>query len=1318
MTHDSVVFQIPGSCALSAFRAERLLARLQKHAHQISAVSARWVHFVHASRELDSSERSRLQALLDYGEAADSVRGDLTYLVVPRLGTISPWASKATDIVHNCAIDAVERIERGALYQIEVQGEALTAEQCAAVSEQLHDRMTETVLASDADISVLFADVAGKPMAVVDILGHGKPALQEANSALGLALADDEIDYLLEAFSAQQRNPTDVELMMFAQANSEHCRHKIFNASFTIDGVKQDKTLFGMIRDTHKAAPRGTIIAYSDNAAVFEGPTVMRLYPRPSAQDTFGSKFEERLEPVHTVFKVETHNHPTAISPFPGASTGSGGEIRDEGATGRGARPKAGLCGFTVSALHLPGHEQAWENDRDTNAKNDHSQQEAYGAPTRIASALSIMTEGPIGAAAFNNEFGRANILGYFRAFEARVGQTRYGYHKPIMLAGGIGNIREDQTAKHTLEPGTLLIVLGGPGMRIGLGGGAASSMTSGSNDESLDFDSVQRGNPEMERRAQEVIDRCWASGADNPILAIHDIGAGGLSNAMPELADLSGHGARLSLDKVPVEEKGMSPLEVWCNESQERYAIAIAPESLAKFDAFCRRERCPYAVLGEISDDGELIVAGRKGEATAVDMPMEVLLGKPPRMQRDVKTVEQELNEFDAGPITLQEALYNVLRHPSVASKNFLITIGDRTVGGLVSRDQMVGPWQVPVADCAVTNVNFTGFAGEAMAMGERTPVAVIDSAAASRMAIGEAIMNLAAADIDLGLVKLSANWMAACGAAGEDVKLYRAVEAASRVCQQLGISIPVGKDSCSMRTAWKEGDTDKCVTSPVSLIASAAAPVKDVRLTLTPQLRTDVPSLLVAVDLSGYKHRMGASILAQTVQSFGNEAPDLDDAKLLARFVAALRKLTLAGCVYAYHDRSDGGLAATLCEMMFASHCGVTVTLDGLISGSKDTDSALRAFFNEELGAVLQIPDDRIEDVRAAMASAGLIDCFTRLGRINMRDRLVVQVGDYELVSEKRSDLMAAWCEVSHQIARGRDNPECADSEFALQTSQSDKGLFVHTTFDNEERVAGPYIHNGLAKPKMAVLREQGVNSQTEMAAAFTRAGFEVYDVHMTDLLSGRVSLDAFCGLAAAGGFSYGDVLGAGGGWAKTILHNPKLADMFAAFFARPDTFALGVCNGCQMMSQLHSLIPGAEHWPQFVRNRSEQFEARLVQVRIEDSPSIFFAGMAGSSMPIVNSHGEGRVQWRKPEDAALAHIAARYVDGAGNPTEVYPLNPNGSEGGVTSLTTPDGRFTILMPHPERTHRTVQMSWRPRNLGELSPWMRMFENARVWVG
>ena len=1318
MTATHILKEFTGNSALSAFRAHGLLEKLQSVAPAITAISARYKHFVLAESELTDEETNRLISLLDYGDKAKDVTASLTILVAPRLGTISPWSSKATDIARNCGLASVKRIERAVLYSVTLkEGTTLTEEETKALASALSDRMTETVLDPATAATEIFTEIPGKPMQTVDILSGGKEALSKANVEMGLALSEDEIDYLVKAFKTQGRNPTDVELMMFAQANSEHCRHKIFNAKFTIDGKDEEKTLFQMIRETHKAAPQGTIVAYSDNAAVLEGPTVPRLYPRPTEDDPFGSTYSEILEPAFTVFKVETHNHPTAISPFPGAATGSGGEIRDEGATGRGARPKAGLCGFSVSALHIDGHAQDWENDSDTTARAGMGTTEIYGAPKRIASAHTIMTEGPIGAASFNNEFGRPNILGYFRSFEARVGDTRYGYHKPIMLAGGIGNIRSDQTNKHTLEPGTLMIVLGGPGMRIGLGGGAASSMNSGVNSENLDFDSVQRGNPEMQRRAQEVIDRCWAAGALNPILAIHDIGAGGLSNAMPELADLSGHGAELKLSAVPIEEPSMSPLEIWSNESQERYSLAIAPESLATFDAICKRERCPYAVLGSIREDGMLIVEGREGEARAVEMPMEVLLGKPPRMHRDVKTHEEKLTAFDATETNFKEAISKVLKHPTVANKSFLVTIGDRSVGGLVSRDQMVGPWQVPVADCAVTNLNFTGFAGEAMAIGERAPLAIIDSAAASRMAITEAITNIVAADVQLPFVKLSANWMSACGAAGEDAKLYRAVKAASDYSKKLGISIPVGKDSCSMRTAWKDNEVEKSVTSPVSLVVSAASRVEDVRLTLTPQLK-DAPSRLVCFDFGAKKCRMGGSILAQVRQNFGSVAPDMEDTEALKNFFTLVRRLVREEKVYAYHDRSDGGLAATLSEMMFASHRGVRVDLDSLIDGTPDESAALCALFNEEAGAVLQVADFAINEIKAQVASMGLTPYFAEIGALNTVDRLTVLAGGKKLLDVERTELMKDWCEVTHEMAKHRDNPECADSEFAVVTGHEHKGLFVKTTFDMHHRIAAPYIHSGHAKPKVAVLREEGVNSQTEMAAAFMHAGFEVWDVHMTDLLTGRMNLDRFSGLAAAGGFSYGDVLGAGGGWAKTILYNSKLTEMFARYFERPDTFTLGVCNGCQMISLLKGLIPGAEHWPSFVRNRSEQFEARLTQVRIEESPSIFFAGMAGSSMPIVTSHGEGRVVWASAEDKAQALVAARYVDGDGLPTEIYPLNPNGSPEGVTSVTTPDGRATIIMPHPERSHRTVQMSWYADHTHDFTLWMRLFDNARVWVG
>lgn len=1307
-TCNGMVFELNGARALSDFRAARVLAALQRVSSNIEAVSGRFVHFVHASRELTKAEEERLASLLTYGDAAEDVRADLAFMVVPRLGTISPWASKATDIVKNCGIEGVLRVERGTVYSLALKA-PLTEEEAAQAAGVLHDRMTESVVARDFPAENLFVELEGRPMATVALVEEGRPALERANVEMGLALSPDEIDYLTDAFTKIGRNPTDVELMMFAQANSEHCRHKIFNARWTVDGEEREETLFGMIRRTHKMAPQGTITAYADNAAIFEGAEVTRLYPRPGSGNEFGRVFERKDEMTHTVFKVETHNHPTAISPFPGASTGSGGEIRDEGATGRGARPKAGLCGFTTSNLNLPELPQGFENDSDTvtGEKTDAK----YGAPSRIATPLLIMTEGPLGGAAFNNEFGRPNILGYFRTFEANIGGTRYGYHKPIMLAGGIGNIRDDQTKKDVPPAGSLLIVLGGPGMRIGLGGGAASSMTTGSNSEALDFDSVQRGNPEMERRAQEVIDRCWSMGDENPIIAIHDVGAGGLSNAMPELADLSGKGATFDLSKVPVEESGMSPLEIWCNESQERYVIALDAAKIDIFRDFCERERCPFAVLGTITEEADLKLT-RPEETPAVDMPMEVLLGKAPRMHRDVAHVETKLSAFKSEGLDLAKAVTDVLRHPTVGSKSFLITIGDRSVGGLVSRDQMVGPWQVPVADCGVTTLGFETNRGEAMSMGERTPIAVIDAAAASRMAVGEALTNIAAADVKLPEVKLSLNWMAACGAKGEDAKLFDAVKGASDFCVALGISVPVGKDSLSMRTAWEDNGEKKSVTSPVSLIASAAAPVGDVTLTLTPELRK-IPSVLVLADLGCGRARMGGSILAQVAQRFGDTAPDCEDPAMLARFMGALRTLVNEGAVVAYHDRADGGLAATASEMMFASRLGVKLDLTSL---TKDAD-VFAALFNEELGGLMQVPAEKAARVAEVMREAGLASVCHFVGEVVDDDALTISANGAELARLDRADLQKAWTEVSWQIARGRDNPACADSEFARIERKEDTGLFAKTTFDVNEDVAAPMILTGV-RPKIAILREQGVNSQTEMAAAFTRAGFDAYDVHMTDLLTGRADLAEFTGLACCGGFSYGDVLGAGGGWAKTILHNDRMVEMFRTFFNREDTFGLGICNGCQMMSHLRDLIPGASHWPEFVCNTSEQFEARLVNVEVLESPSIFFAGMAGSVMPVVNSHGEGRVQFLRPEDAALVKAAARFVDPCGNPTEVYPYNPNGSKGGLTSVTTEDGRFTIMMPHPERSHRAQQLSWHPAEWTDASGWMRMFRNARKWVG
>ena len=1297
--------RLDASRALSDFRTERLLKKIQKICPEVVTLNSRYIHFVNVDGALSSEEFHTLVSILDYGEEAIVTASTERFMVIPRLGTISPWASKATDIVHNCGLRKVLRVERGTCYELILKGNAvLKPEEREAVAAVLHDRMTESVVSPDVNPAIVFADAKGKSMQSIDIIGKGREALEKANIELGLALNEDEIQYLIDAFTKLNRNPTDVELMMFAQANSEHCRHKIFNASWTIDGEKKDKSLFSMIRETHKAHPEGTIVAYSDNAAIFEGGDTARMYPRGNEDAVGGRSYSTVVEPTHSVFKVETHNHPTAISPFPGASTGSGGEIRDEGATGRGARPKAGLTGFTVSALRIPGHEQGWENDRDVSKASEAAPY--YGAPSRMASPLEIMIEGPLGGAAFNNEFGRPNILGYFRSFEANVDGTRYGYHKPIMLAGGLGNIRNDQTHKLGLPTGTLLVVLGGPGMRIGIGGGAASSMGAGANSESLDFASVQRGNPEMERRAQEVIDRCWEAGEENPILAIHDIGAGGLSNAMPELADLSGKGAKLDLNKVPVEESGMSPLEIWCNESQERYSLAIDPARLEQFDQYCKRERCPYAVLGEISADDELVVTRGPGEEPAVDMPMSVLLGKTPKMHRDAEHAEPVKMETDKA-VDTRKALYEVLAHPTVGSKKFLITIGDRTVGGMTVRDQMVGPWQVPVADAAVTAVSFEEFKGEAMAMGEKTPIAVSNAAAASRMAIGEALTNLVSADVNLDRIILSANWMGACGAKGQDAALYDGVSAASCFCQELGVSIPVGKDSLSMKTSWKDQAGEaKTVVSPVSLVVSAAAPVYDIRNNLLPMFAETVrDSSLLLIDLGHGKDRLGGSVYSQVTQRFDSVTPDMEDPKELKKFLELIRSLSAKGAILAYHDRSDGGLAAALCEMMFASHVGVEIVADALVSKDRTLNQAL---FNEELGAVIQVARGRAAEVERDFEAAGMGWSLKYLGNLTQDDHLNIYLEGKCVLSEDRVDLQKAWNEVSWQIARMRDNPECADSEYALISDKHNGGLVLTMGFDPEENLAAPFINTGV-RPKVAILREQGVNSQNEMASAFLQAGFDAVDVHMTDLLEGRAKLADFVGLAACGGFSYGDVLGAGGGWAKSS---------FRRFFETPTTFTLGVCNGCQMISQLKDLIPGAEHWPAFVRNLSEQFEARLVNVKILESPSIFFTDMTGATLPIVNSHGEGRAYWANPLDEAEAICAACYVDSKQTPTEIYPLNPNGSHGGKTAFTTADGRATIMMPHPERSWRATQMSWRSPLLKNVTPWARIFQNARFWVG
>ncbi len=1303
-----------GAAAFSAFRLQRLEARLAASLPELAAVTAEHWHVAALKAPLTEKERGQLAQLLEE-QPVTAAEGEL-FFVVPRIGTISPWSSKATDIAHNCGLTSIERIERGVAFRIALKGgKALSAEQKQAVAALIHDRMTESVLDSLEASAALFQHFSPKPLTTVDILAGGRPALVEANGSLGLALSEDEIDYLVQIFTDAGRNPTDVELMMFAQANSEHCRHKIFNASWVVDGEAKDKTLFGMIRDTHKAHPEGTVMAYADNASIIEGATIPRFYP--NGEGTYG--YTEEL--THILTKVETHNHPTAISPFPGAATGSGGEIRDEGATGKGSKPKAGLCGFSVSNLNIPEAVQPWETDA--------------GRPGRIASALDIMIEGPIGAAAFNNEFGRPNLTGYFRAYEQPVGSDENaivrGYHKPIMIAGGLGNIQAEQSFKEPVfPPGTKLVQLGGPGMLIGLGGGAASSMSAGVNTEDLDFASVQRGNPEIQRRAQEVIDRCWQMGKHNPILSIHDVGAGGVSNAFPELAHSGEAGAWFELRQVPTEEPGMSPAEIWSNEAQERYVLAIPAERIAEFAAFCERERCPYAVVGETTADGHLTVADSHFGNKPVDMSMDALLGKPPRMTREVTHQEAEALPFDPASIDLKDAAYRLLKLPTIADKTFLISIGDRSVGGMTARDQMVGPWQVPVADVAVTCMGYQGYLGEAFAMGERTPVAVLDAPASGRMAIAESITNLAAADIgDLGKVKLSANWMAACGFPGEDARLFDTVEGISQLCQAVGLSIPVGKDSLSMRTAWEEGGKQKQVVSPLSLIVTAFAPVADVRKTLTPQLQLDQGETeLLLLDLG--KNRLGGSALAQVYNATGDDAPDVDEPAKLKALFDAVQQLNRDGLLLAYHDRSDGGLFAAAAEMAFASHVGVTLDMDGICFDAQalDTDGAekrpdlmagrtqetlVRALFNEEVGALIQIRRADREKITPVLRSLGVPYFF--VGYPNSSDEIRVVRNAKKVLRESRIDLHRAWSETSFRMQSLRDNPECAQQEYDRILDKEDPGLSPKLTFDPADDFTQVYLSLG-AKPKMAILREQGVNSHYEMAAAFDKAGFESVDVHMSDIIAGRRSLKDFKGLVACGGFSYGDVLGAGLGWARTILMNERCRDEFSAFFHRADSFALGVCNGCQMMSALKDLIPGASAWPAFRRNLVEQFEARFVQVEVLDSPSLFFQGMEGSVLPIVVSHGEGRAVF---ENSTPDQVAAslRYVDHRGQPTQVYPLNPNGSPDGLTGVTTPDGRFTIIMPHPERVFRTVQMSWHPKDWSEDSPWLRMFRNARRWV-
>ena len=1284
---------LPGHSALSAPRFAALQSALGAAA---PGLSLRRASYFYAVEERGAVDLDRLAQLLHPGTAQppamDVLEADRCRVVIPRLGTRSPWSSKATDIAHNCGFSGVARIERGVIYELDAANDALN---WRAVDTLIHDRMVETVLSRPEEAAALFSHVSPESFKTVAVLEGGRSALEAANRALGLALADDEVDYLVEAFTELGRDPTDVELMMFAQANSEHCRHKIFNASWRIDGEDREHSLFSMIRNTYHRGGDNVLSAYSDNAAVVSGHSAGRWFPDPETRI-----WRAINEPIHLLMKVETHNHPTAIAPFAGAGTGSGGEIRDEGAVGRGSRPKAGLCGFTVSHLEIPGLERPWET--------------GYGRPDRIVSPLQIMTEGPIGAAAFNNEFGRPNLAGYFRTFELDIEGEMRGYHKPIMIAGGFGNIRAEHVEKGDYSPGAQLIVLGGPAMLIGLGGGAASSMSSGDSDETLDFASVQRQNPEIQRRAQEVIDRCWGMGDANPIAFIHDVGAGGLSNALPELVKDGGRGGRFELRTVPSDESGMSPLEIWCNESQERYVLAVEPEQLDTFVAICERERCPFAVVGEATEKQHLYLGDAQFANAPVDLPMSLLFGKPPKMSRESRSappVTQPLPEAAAVPETLER----VLRFPAVGSKSFLITIGDRSVTGLVARDQMVGPWQVPVADCAVTTVSLDSHLGEAMSMGERTPLSLLSGPASARMSIAESITNLLAAPVaQLSDIKLSANWMCAAGHGSDDAVLYDTVQAVGmEFCPALGITVPVGKDSMSMRTVWEADGVTRSVTAPVSLIVSAFAPVGDVRDTLTPALVRDEATSLLLIDLGRGANRTGGSVAAQVWSVLGEEAPDVsaDDVRALFDLINELKARSL---VQAIHDRSDGGLAVTLLEMAFAGRCGLDIELTcGL-------DDAFAALFAEEVGVVIQCRDDDVHTVESLASEHGLRVCLHRVAKPRLDERVVINTSRFELVDSRRGALERLWSENSHAIQRLRDNPDCADEEYAAITAE-DPGLSPHLTFAVDEDIAAPLINTGI-RPRVAILREQGVNGHAEMAAAFDRAGFEAVDVHMSELVEGAGDLSGFHGLAACGGFSYGDVLGAGEGWAKSILFNERVSSTFRDFFYRADTFSLGVCNGCQMLSALQSLIPGADHWPRFARNRSEQYEARLVMVRVEPSPSVLMAGMAGSQLPIVVAHGEGRAQFASDEALRAAEasgtVAMRYVDNHLQVATRYPANPNGSPEGITALSSADGRATIMMPHPERVYRASQLSWHPEEWQEDSGWMRLFRNARVWLG
>jgi len=1284
-----------GNPAHSAYRLNQLLTKL-KEVGNISAVKSQYVYFVDLDVELTNTEHSHLQVLLNNSE--EDKTSELTSnsaIITPRLGTISPWSSKATDITHTCGIEHIHRIERGVVYTFEGVG----SDNQKAMEAVVHDRMMEQVSHSFDVLEGLFSHQSPKPYSTVDILEGGKEALVKANSEMGLALSDGEIDYLVEAFISLERNPVDAELMMFAQANSEHCRHKIFNADWTIDGEDKPNSLFGMIRNTYQKNPEGVLSAYSDNAAVVEGAAASRFFPDPETKH-----YKTNPENVHFQIKVETHNHPTAISPWPGAATGSGGEIRDEGATGKGSKPKVGLTGFTVSNLNIPGFKQPWEK--------------AYGKPARIVTPFEIMIEGPLGAAGFNNEFGRPAINGYFRTYEnayiTNDGEEMRGYHKPIMLAGGYGSIREEHVQKGDIPVGAKLVVLGGPAMLIGLGGGAASSVDTGAGSEALDFASVQRENPEMERRAQEVIDRCTYLGEDTPIASIHDVGAGGISNAFPELVNDAGKGGRIDLRSVPNDEPGMTPMEIWSNESQERYVIAIHADKIEQFEEICKRERCLYAVVGEATKEQELVVNDTVFDNNPVDMPLNVLLGKPPKMHRTAETRTIPQAGFETANLDFNDVTERLLKLPTIASKKFLITIGDRTITGMVTRDQMVGPWQVPVANAGVTCSDYNGYTGEAMASGERPPVALINPKASARLSIAEAVTNIACAKIEkMSDIKISANWMAAAGHPGEDSALYDAVEAVGlELCPELGIAVPVGKDSMSMKTVWQDGDESKAVISPMSLNITTFAPVQDVRKTVTPQLRTDLGDTeLLAIDLGKGQNRVGASCLAQVYGQVGDVSADLDDSKDLLNLFNAIQSMMADELMVAYHDRADGGLLVTLLEMAFAGHCGLDVDVSAL--GSE----AIAALCAEEVGVVIQVKAADKAKVEALLAEYKLTDMSHWLGSVSENDQINISAHGKTMLDMSRTKLHAWWAETSYRMQALRDNDNCAKQEFDAIENSENTQIAPVVTFDANEDITAEF--SGQPRPKVAILREQGVNGQQEMAAAFDKAGFDAIDVHMTDILSGQIQFDDFKGLVACGGFSYGDVLGAGRGWANSILFNDTARAEFEGFFKREDTFSLGVCNGCQMLSNLKEIIPGAESWPAFVRNESEQFEARFSQVEIQESPSILLKGMQGTRIPVAVAHGEGRMDFGNGSAADVEGlVGVSYVDALGNSTEAYPFNPNGSQAGMTGLTTPDGRVTIMMPHPERVFRTVQNSWHPDEWQEDAPWMRLFRNARKWVG